>query len=416
MLQKLGNNKFAFYGFFLLIWVFIQLISGNLLCSFNPACKTADAFSYTESAYAILNGGYPWFRAVGYPMLLAPFLSFLSENAVIGLFTLFQTILWLLSIRLIYNTLKNWGAGNHLSLLGSFLFGTSISALLTTNHLLTETGYNFLMLLSLYFLSHWLKDKNYKYAGWIFITLVVSALIRPLGLNFFYASIIILAIGLYRGNFKLIPYFGLALILLGSHLFMMKKHHNTTQICMSKNHALYHYLNMKVSHYPNMNASSYVHEFFDLSAQLDDSIGEQKFFYSYRDSIYSRRNKAIFTTSKYATLKTMYVNFKDEIWTGYSNHRQANLWVYTVTKWQHLLVFISLVFSSFLFVIRIIRNQMSWPLRIWLAISLFICTYISLGSSLVFWYGDRLHLPLYPLVIMITILLIANPKTKQIEQ
>lgn len=415
MLQKLGNNKFAFYGFFLLVWIIVQLVSGNLTCSFDPACKTSDAFSYTESALMLLKGGYPWFRAVGYPILLAPFLAFLSENAVIGLFTLFQTILWLFSLRLIYHTLKTWGASNPLALLGSFLFGISISALLTTNHLLTETSYNFLLILSLYLLSHWLKNKNYKYAGWIFITLVVSALIRPLGLNFFYTSIIILAIGLYRGHFKLIPYFGVALILLGSHLFMMKKHHNTSQICMSKNHALYHYLYMKVIHYPNMNATSYEPDFFKASSQLDDSIGEQKFFFSYRDSIYASRNKALFTSNQYATLKTMYVNFKDEIWTGYSNHNHASRWVYVLTKWQHVLVFIFLIFSCMLFVFRIIRNQISWPLRIWMAIALFICAYISLGSSLVFWYGDRLHLPLYPLVIMTTILLIANPKSKPIE-
>jgi len=380
----------------------VQWLSGSLALSFNENCKTEDAFSYVESAKWLLNGDYPWFRAVGYPLLLVPFIYLFGENGTIVIFTIIHLACWLLTVRLIYITLQIWKISAKIAFLASFIFAITISNILTTNHLLTETIYSFLLLLSIYLTAMWLKNNNYKYTGYIFIVLLVSALIRPLGLNFYYASVIILILGVIKGNYKLIPYFTLSAFMLFGHIFIMKKHHHTTQICLSKNHALYHYLYMKVSHYPNLNASSYEPQFFKESASLDSTIIDQPYFLAYRDSIYNNRNKAMFSTHKYATLKTMYVNFKDEIWTGYSNHHLAKNWVYQLSTVQHVAIIFLYPLLCLIFILTILFKKIrERALVIWLTLCLGVIGYICLGSSLVFWYGDRLHLPFYSLIIMV---------------
>lgn len=416
MLNKLTNNRYYFFGFFLLIWILVQWLSGNLALSFNENCKTEDAFSYVESAKWLLNGGYPWFRAVGYPLLLAPFIYLFGENGTIVIFTIIQLACWLLTVRLIYSMLKIWNISAKMAFLASFIFALTVSNILTTNHLLTETIYSFLLLLSIYLTANWLKNDKYKYTGYIFIVLVVSALIRPLGLNFYYASVIILILGLIKGNFKLIPYFAISALLLIVHIGLMKKHHHTTQICMSKNHALYHYLYMKVSHYPNLNASSYEPQFFKESADFDSTIIDKPYFLAYRDSIYQIRNKTMFSTHKYATLKTMYVNFKDEILTGYSNHHLAKNWVYQLSTVEHVaIIFLYPLLCLLFLVVLLLKRIRDRRLIIWLILCLGVIGYICLGSSVVFWYGDRLHLPFYSLIIMVSFIIFnaitKSPKT-----
>ncbi len=402
MFKKLQKSYAVFYGFFLLLWVFVQFTSGNLQLSFDINAKTPDAESYVESAKLLLNGSYPWFRAVGYPLLLAPFIHFFGENGTIIIFTLLQLMFWLITLRLLYHILLLLKIDAKIVILACIIASLTISNILTTNHLLTETSYSLLLVLSLYLLLRWLLNKNDKYIGFIFIVLAVSALIRPLGVNFYYLSFLILIISLWRKKMFLLPYFGISLLLFCTHLFLMKKHHNTYQVCLSKNHALHHYLYMKVINYPNMNASDYEPQFFANSAILDSQISGQSNFYAFRDSIYDEKNKQLFSKNRYATLKTMYVNFKDELWEGFSNHSLAKNWVYTISKWQHFIFIGSIPFLLLWFAILFITKKIrELNLLIWLTICFMIIGYVCLASSLVFWYGDRLHLPLYYILIMI---------------
>ena len=248
-----------------------------------------------------------------------------------------------------------------------------------------------------------LRDEDLNAAN-IFIVLVSAALIRPLGLNFYYASVIILVMSLIKGNYKLVPYFILSAFMLFGHILLMKKHHNTTQTCLSKNYALYHYLQMKVEHYPDLNPSKYVKPFFVRSALLDDSIKGEPYFYAYRDSIYQHRFISFFKANKYATVKTMYVNFKEEIFAGYSNHTKCSSWVYKVSTVQHILAIFLIPFLMVLLGICHFWFTKDTKLLTWLVICMGIIGYICLGSSLVFWYSDRLHLPFYPLIIYILII------------
>lgn len=415
MLSKLSSNKTNFFAFFSLVWLIVQLASNNLLVSFDEACKTPDAFSYIESAKLLLNGSYPWFRAVGYPLLIAPFIFLFGENGTIVFFTIIHFFCWLISIRLIFKTLLIWNTSKNLSMIGAILYAFSLSILLTTNHLLTETIYNLLLIISLYLLGHWLKNRNYKYTGLIFLVLVLSALIRPLGLHFFYASSIIFILGLIRGNYKLIPYFIISILMLIGHIAMMNKHHKTSQLCLSKNYALYHYLLMEVENYPDINPAKYEKPFFEKSQLLDDSIRDKSYFYSYRDSIYRHRTMAMFTSKKYATLKTMYINFKDELLEGYSNHNQAHNWVYQISGIQHFFAICIIPFLLGLLLFGYFKNGFKKSLLIWLFVCMGIIGYICLGSSLVFWYGDRLHLPFYSLIIYILMIGINNLNTNKVK-
>ena len=407
LFHKLINNKYYFYTFFVLIWFLIQLVSTNWMTTFSENCLTPDEHSYIEAAKTIIKGGYPWFRAVIYPMLLAPFIYFFGENGTIGILAVIQTICWLLTIRLIFKTLCFWGVKDRLAFVGSTLYALTVSNVLTTNHLLTETIYSFLLILSLYIFGRWLKDGNYKYTGYIFIILVLSALIRTLGLHFYYASMIILIIGLVRRNYNLIPYFVISAVLLIGHVFLMKKNHNTTQVCLGKNWTLYHYLFMKVEQYPDLNPSKHVKSFFERSVLLDDSIKNEPYFFAVRDSIYNQRMSTLFASQKYALLKTIYVNFKDEILIGY-NHSCAPMWVYKVSGMQHLISIVSIPICCLLLLFASLKRKLYREEIIWLGICFGITIYICFGSSLVFWYGDRLHLPFYPFLIYM--LLIAGTK------
>ncbi len=412
MFQNWKHNSKLFFAIFALWIVFIQLISDNFLASFKLTCQTSDAESYVESAKLLLKGSYPWFRAVGYPLLLAPFIALFELSNVILIFTVLQSVLWVFSLRIIFQIVKHQTKNVNLSWLAASIYAICLSPIFNTSHLLTETIYIFLLLWVLYFLSKWLEVKHYKFAGFILVLLSVSALIRPLGASFFYFSLVLIPISLYKKQFRILTYALHSFLILGSHIFFMQKHYKTNQICLSKNHALHHYLYMKVIHYPNMNASEYEQTFFKESAKFDSSISNVPNFYAYRDSIYAVKNKNLFANNKYATIKTMYVNFKDEITTGYSNNNCLPNWVYSITKAQHILM-ILLIPMLFLYYVLLFFKKFYSNQSIFIAINLMIIAFMCLGSSLVFWYGDRLHFPFYSLIIIIAIIFVHLIKTRK---
>jgi len=412
LINKLINNKFYFYGFFLLIWLCVQLLSNNLQYTLNPAFETEDASSYLDGAKALLTGNYPWFRAVGYPFILAPFLGIFGKSFTLIFFTITQCLLWLAIVRLIHSIIKIWRNDEKLALLGSALYAVFISPILYTNHLLTETVYTYLLILSVFLFSKYLNDKTFKHVYWIFPILAFSALVRPVGLYIFYASIP-LAFFVFQHSFKkTIIFFFASITLLVSHLFLMYSFHGTAQMCLSKNLAINFYLIPEIINYPDMNKSTYIQNHIDgLQKEIKPFENHPK-QYKLVDSMIDSKNKVIFhNTSLYPIIKILYVNFKDELAEGYNNYG-VKKWARKTSGYQHITIFIILIIGIISGVFNHILDKRKPNLLIFLFVLLGVIGFFSLASSIVFWYGDRLHLPFYPIIVILLCLCLPPRRNK----
>lgn len=412
MFTQLAKPKY-FYSLFFAFWAIIQVSSGNIFETFNQLNTTPDAYSYVESAKSLIRGEYPWFRAVGYPLILLPFYAIGGFKLSCIALTIIQTVAWLISLRLIFKTLVILKQSANLALSASILYAVCLSPLLTTNYLLTETIYIFLLIASLYLIAKWIMKVESKYLWLIFIILAFSALVRPVGAILFYLSgLLVLAHYIKRKSLTFLLPWICGFALLWVHKGLMLHHHNTTELCLSKNNALYHYLYMKARNYPDLNATKYEKPFFKESNKLTDSFKGQEFIYYKLDSVYKKRTRKFFISNPYATIKTMYVNLKEEIPYGYSNNQNAANWVYGISKWQHITLFILGIFIIPLWLLNYIQKRTFSAKLIWTGICLSICSLMILASSLVFWYKDRLHLPVYALIIMVSLLLIKNTRER----
>jgi hypothetical protein len=413
MFQLLAKPKY-FYPFFIGIWGLVQLLSGNLFETFNQLETTPDVFSYIESCKILINGHYPWFRAVGYPLFLTPFYALGGFRFTAICLTIIQTCAWLATLRIVYKTLLIFNLKNKLAFIGSLTYALCISPLLNTNYLLTETFYQLLLLSSFYLFALWLTKSNNKYIPLIFILLPISALIRPVGMFIFYMSaVLVIFQWIKRGKKNLFLPWVLGFTIIIAHISAMKYNHGTTEMCLSKNYALYHYLYMKMEHYPELNATKYVDPFMKKSKVLQDSFKENPNKLIILDSIYKARSMNHFKANPYATLKTMMVNLKEEIPQGYGNNLTSASWVYAITKWQHIAIFMGFLFLPFVLLFKLFTSKVEQAKVWWIAIAIMISALMLVASSLVFWYKDRLHLPLYPLIIVSYFILLTPTKLNQ---
>lgn len=193
-----------------LIVFFAILINISFFVSLQPwkddVVKTTilsgDAPGYNKLALTLLTEksfkNFGTLRTPGYPLFVAVIYGIFGEHICVIL--LLQTLFNILSVILIYRITATFFSRN-IALLAAFLYVLDIHQTLYAVSFLTESLFDFLFLISVYFLSRSFKMTSSVFLFLSALILGMATLVRPISI-FFPAVPILLIFFLYNGSLK----------------------------------------------------------------------------------------------------------------------------------------------------------------------------------------------------------------------
>lgn len=167
-------------NYLLIIIYFIVFTHLNINISLEQFSRTPDSWTYFSTSnefYKFSETGYSNIRPFLYPLII---LIVFKLSGVIGLWLL-QFLFWVISINLIYLSIKQITDNKIVGLAGSLILALNMTYLVLTFHALTETTTIFLLSCLIYFVSsNAMKINTLKFFHGCLFILVLLALVKPL--------------------------------------------------------------------------------------------------------------------------------------------------------------------------------------------------------------------------------------------
>lgn len=240
-------SKVKYESFLLIIALVFYLVVVYLMQISDQTIIFGDTNSYVLAAKQLyiegkLNDHRPLVISLinGFPLLFST-----QEKYLFVWSLLINTVSWLSTILFLFYTAKEWIAPKK-----AFLFALTyiffIGNLFIVFHLLSETLYIFFLVLFFYFITLFYKYKNSKSLVYSCCLLLLMTMIKPFSVGLLYVFIWI-----YRKDLKLIVRFknsvtiSLCLAILGVQLVQMKRQYGTYTISYIDGVTYYDYLGTK---------------------------------------------------------------------------------------------------------------------------------------------------------------------------
>ncbi|MCE9537658.1 MAG: hypothetical protein K8R85_00345 [Bacteroidetes bacterium] len=181
ILNNFKNNLDVYLlNYLLIIIYFIVFTNLNIQISMEQFSRTPDSWTYFSTSnefYKFAETGYSNIRPFLYPLII---LIVCKVSGVVGLWLL-QFLFWIISINLIYLSIKRITNNKILSFAGSLIIALNITYLVLTFHALTEVTTLFLLSLLIYFISlNAMKINTLKFFHGSLFILVLLSTIKPL--------------------------------------------------------------------------------------------------------------------------------------------------------------------------------------------------------------------------------------------
>lgn len=179
-------SEYQFNRFVLAYAFFISILASITLIFFSDNIFLPDSASYLNPAKAILETGSfsksienqepMFFRTPGYPLFVASILSYVSLEFVI----VFQTVLFGLSSLLVYRIAMVWSGSVFLARAALLISLFDFARIYFSQVLLSETLFVFILWLSIYYLSRYMKLKGLINFYFFSLLMALATLIRPI--------------------------------------------------------------------------------------------------------------------------------------------------------------------------------------------------------------------------------------------
>lgn len=174
------NADVYLLNYLLIIIYFIVFTDLNIKIGMEQFSRTPDSWTYFSTSnefYKFSETGYSNIRPFLYPLII---LIVFKVSGVIGLWLL-QFLFWVISINLIYLSIKRITNNKILGFAGSLILALNMTYLVLTFHALTETTTIFLLSCLIYFVSlNSMKINTLKFFHGCLLILVLLALVKPL--------------------------------------------------------------------------------------------------------------------------------------------------------------------------------------------------------------------------------------------
>jgi 4-amino-4-deoxy-L-arabinose transferase-like glycosyltransferase len=230
--------------------VFFAAVSHVLQLPYNyrlPHFMEGDAVSYWEAAKLIYTeGGKPHpLRPYLYPLIIGlPQLFDASSKNTIEFVIGFNALCWLATIALIFKILKD-NTNNKIALICSFIFVSNTSNIINCWTVLAESLFHFLIIICIYFLLNYLKNKQKLVNFILFFTfLYLSIITRPTYFPLIFLIIPLFIWAIYKKYFNVfITTISLLIFtsIIGFSLFKMHQTYGNWTLSYVGNCALYSY-------------------------------------------------------------------------------------------------------------------------------------------------------------------------------
>ncbi|MFN3917106.1 MAG: hypothetical protein ACK4K0_05130 [Flavobacteriales bacterium] len=385
------NKEFIGLNIILFSFYFVVLSSFNIGIDEDIMFSTPDSRTYLGVSSWILGSAetnYTLVRPFFYPLLIS------ITYGVFGVIALWlvQFLMWLISINLIYLSLKRLTCNTVLSFFVAIIAASNVSYLAHTLHGLTEVITVFFISVLVYTVA--VYKENYTSAKFyiciLFILSVLTAIKPVFYLPTLFHVFFIFPVFYFRKHWKNIKFYCLILIALAPiviQLSIMKSKHDVLKISEIGSYTFYNYLFLKG--YQNHNQIDY----YTAKEQIEKLTKEEK-------NTYMLLNKKVFIAAFFENLKenlkssaSMFVypvEFTQKSYYNFMN--KMNEWYYYI----HLL-FAFLWLISMIFLVRK-KAYDSLMLNIILAAFLY---YIILTSGISYMQGDRLTMPTIPIWLVL---------------
>jgi len=274
---------------------------------------------------------------------------------------------------------------------------------------LTETGYAFLLILSLYTLNKYLIVQQSSYVFWFFFALGSASLFRP-GLYLF-TILIAPAFILLQVAYKRFTVKGLGAVLMGLLLTLgfqsmwMNSYFNSFKLTYIDDITWHRYGGTLAQTISDKNCISNSC-FRETQALRDSMLNNMNLEELHRFASEERKNMLL--NQPAALFKMMKINVTTNLISG-SVQPEENDVIYNWTRFVNLFLSISpfIFFMPFL-IFANLRKYLDENTMICLIFILAVIAYTIITSGISCYQGDRFHIPFYPLSLAMLSWLIGN--------
>lgn len=398
--MKLNKNLTIIIVIGALFYLAFGFLSGHLMNYLNIAhTEIGDPLGYLEAAKNLMGSFYfDSLRTIGIstmngiPMIFSSNLLFQIQSILF-----FQMLSWLFTAVFIYLICREF-CHQKSSLIASLFFITLTGPLILSYYILSETFFTFFLISSLYFLLKYKIQKKPRPLIFFYSLITIAALTRPILLYFSYFIILIAFIASIKpfGFKKSILLLLLPLSIFGIQLAGMKHSHNEFKMSDGGKDKIMYKMGALAQSIKNDSDINFEIECWKtrrdstvFSDKIDYKQATLKLFVDEVREDFFYFVKAYFISLKYNTI-------------GASINSKNNFEKRLSTVQNCLLILLLFIMTSYQVFQIVKKNKL--PNNLLLLLGL-LCWYLYLMGGLFFWQGDRYHVPLFPLIIILFFLM-----------
>jgi hypothetical protein len=385
-----------------LVYIIIGFISGDIHNYNSTSHIVNDALSYVEAGKSLYGQfSFDSVRPVGISMFMGlPSMLCNEDICIVKMILFFQFILWIISGLLIFISLKNL-VSEKLAFFISGVFYLTVSPLIISFFLLSETLFIFSLTLSLYFIIKYIEYRNPKSLLFFFLVLSFAVIVRPLLLYLWFLILIVLLIYIFKEKnqyvHKLMLLFPGIMIIVVQYIGVCLQH-DIVAISDTKDKVLYQMTALSRS----LRHGSLIED------EIKNALVEREEIMAEKNIDFRVAAKELFCKdlkhNKMSYIKSYLVSLKYNILGG--NAQTSSSLVKQLSFVQNLLFsFLLLIGVIYLPVLLCYKRKVWSEKDIILLITIIFSLYLIFMGGLFYWQGDRYNIPAYSFILIAVALL-----------